>query len=72
MIGYYIGGAILTLFAGIFVVALNAKDTDERVLFSIGVVAASLFWPIAWLVMFVMGAAYKVKEMKEESNERRG
>ena len=57
MLGYYIGGALLTLIAGIFVIALNSKDREDMFL-NAG--------------LLVAGAAFKVKEMKEESNERRG
>lgn len=66
MFGYYIGGAVLTLLAGIFVVALNAKDTEERIFFSGLAVVSSFFWPIVWIILLVAGAAYKVKELKEE------
>lgn len=66
MFWYYVGGALLTLVAAIFVVALNAKDTEERIFLSGLAVVASFFWPITWVVLLVAGAAYKVKELKEE------
>lgn len=72
MLGYYIGGALLTLIAGIFVIALNSKDREDMFLNAGLLVVASLFWPIAWIILLVAGAAFKVKEMKEESSERRG
>lgn len=66
MFGYYIGGAVLTLLAATFVVALNAKDTEERIFFSAAAVVCSFFWPLVWVILLVAGAAYKVKELKEE------
>lgn len=66
MLWYYVGGALLTLVAAIFVVALNAKDNEERVFLSGLAVVAAGFWPITWIILLVAGAAYKVKELKEE------
>jgi hypothetical protein len=59
----YVGGAAITLVVAIILAGLNVEDQNwDYTLLAIAVIAATLFWPLAWLLLAVVCAIYLVRE----------